>query len=57
VVVPLDPVKIGREDMRRERRGGEGREREAGKGRRGGKRVVSPHFKLVPLLPLGWLWP
>jgi hypothetical protein len=45
--------------MRRERRGGQGREREGrqggreGKGRRGGKRVVPPPFKLVPPAPLG----
>jgi hypothetical protein len=53
---PRNPVKKGREDMRRERRGrggkGRGGEGEAGRGRKRkediGKRVVPPRFKLVP---------
>jgi hypothetical protein len=45
---PRTPVKKGREDTRRERRGGEGEGVEGGKGRRGGKKVVPPRFKLGP---------
>jgi hypothetical protein len=36
VVIPPDPVKKGREDMRRERRGGERKERER-EGKEGGE--------------------
>jgi hypothetical protein len=55
-VIPLDPVKTGREDIEMEKKGrhgrkGTGREEwgKAGrgrgrKGRRGGKRVVPPRF-------------
>jgi hypothetical protein len=54
---PGPPVKKGREDIRRERRGGERKEREGGRKERREENGAPSLQASAHLLPVGWLRP